>query len=245
MPSPLDRVTTLTFDIFGTVLDLTGSIVPVVRDFLAAKGSPVDPDQFWRDWRARQRIEQHQDTILMLGHSGYLEAARREFRSVAKSADRLGALWLYATFSAAECDRRIGTLATTRRVGDKKTPLARYLDAIEGYEQVEDALLDFRDENGVSLKAASLFYRAELHLCIAAGFWDRYATYTARQRAKNRRGHHSSRADAKTHFEAAEIAWLQLVYDHPDETAVDGESWDERIRVLADELTKRGMVFTR
>ena len=77
MPAALDRVTTLTFDIFGTVLDLTGSIVPVVRDFLATKEAAIDPDQFWRDWRTRQRLEQHQDTILMLGHCGYLEAARR------------------------------------------------------------------------------------------------------------------------------------------------------------------------
>lgn len=75
--SALDRLTTLTFDVFGTVLDLTGAIVPVLRDYLAAQGSGADPDEIWRQWRARQRLEQHQDTILQLGHSGYLEAARR------------------------------------------------------------------------------------------------------------------------------------------------------------------------
>ena len=77
MDHPLQRVHTLTFDLFGTVLDLTGGIVPVVRDYLAAKNSTADPERFWVDWRARQRLEQHQDTILMLGHGGYVEAARR------------------------------------------------------------------------------------------------------------------------------------------------------------------------
>ena len=75
--SAIDRVTTLTFDIFGTVLDLTGGIVPVLREYLATQSSEHDPEDLWRQWRARQRLEQHQDTILQLGHSGYLEAARR------------------------------------------------------------------------------------------------------------------------------------------------------------------------
>lgn len=73
----IEKVDTLTFDIFGTVLDLTTNIVPTVRERLHSKGSTVDPDAFWAQWRARQRIEQYQDTILMLGHSGYLEVARR------------------------------------------------------------------------------------------------------------------------------------------------------------------------
>ncbi len=77
MAPPLQRVHTLTFDLFGTVLDLTGGIVPVVKDYLASKNCPADPARFWADWRSRQRLEQHQDSILMLGHCGYLEAARR------------------------------------------------------------------------------------------------------------------------------------------------------------------------
>ena len=34
---------------------------------------------FYGDWRERQRIEQYQDNLLMLGHSGYLETCRRAF----------------------------------------------------------------------------------------------------------------------------------------------------------------------
>ena len=77
MDRAVSNVRVLTFDIFGTVLDLSGSIVPALRGFLAAAGSALDPGALWDDWRARQRLEQHQDTILMLGHKGYLDSARR------------------------------------------------------------------------------------------------------------------------------------------------------------------------
>ena len=77
--NPLDKVTTLTFDLFGTVLDLEGSLVPPISGFLADKGSVMDGGEFWAQWRARQRLEQYQDTIVMLGHSGYLEVAKRAF----------------------------------------------------------------------------------------------------------------------------------------------------------------------
>jgi 2-haloacid dehalogenase len=73
----LREVTTLAFDIFGTVLDLTGSMTPPSRQFLERKGAAVGADLFWDQWRARQRIEQYQDSLMQLGHSGYLETCRR------------------------------------------------------------------------------------------------------------------------------------------------------------------------
>ena len=76
---PIDDVTTLTFDVFGTVLDLAGSLIPPVTRFLTAKGARIEGPDFWGQWRARQRIEQYQDNLLMLGHSGYLETCRRAF----------------------------------------------------------------------------------------------------------------------------------------------------------------------
>ena len=80
MTQALAEVRTLTFDVFGTVLDLAGSLVPALREFLAESGSNADPDRFWAEWRERQRLEQHQDTILMLGHRGYLDSAGRALR---------------------------------------------------------------------------------------------------------------------------------------------------------------------
>lgn len=77
--NPLARVNTLVFDIFGTVLDLGGSLSGPAGKFLAEHGSTVSADRFWDDWRGRQRIEQYQDNLYMLGHSGYLETCRRSF----------------------------------------------------------------------------------------------------------------------------------------------------------------------
>ena len=75
----LDRVKFLTFDIFGTVLDLTGSLTGPAGEFLVASGATVSAQSFYAEWRERQRIEQYQDNLLMLGHSGYLETCRRAF----------------------------------------------------------------------------------------------------------------------------------------------------------------------
>ncbi|MCH8074123.1 MAG: haloacid dehalogenase type II, partial [Proteobacteria bacterium] len=73
----LDEVKALTFDLFGTVLDLASSLTPAIRRFLTHAGSAVPPAEFWRQWRYRQRIEQYQDNIVMMGHSGYLSVARK------------------------------------------------------------------------------------------------------------------------------------------------------------------------
>lgn len=57
--APLARIGILAFDIFGTVLDLTGSLTPPTRQFLQRKGASVRAEVFWDQWRARQRIEQY------------------------------------------------------------------------------------------------------------------------------------------------------------------------------------------
>ena len=68
----------LTFDLFGTILDLGGSLTPLIRESLDARDVvDISAAEFWEQWRYRQRIEQYQDTIMMLGHSGYLETVRR------------------------------------------------------------------------------------------------------------------------------------------------------------------------
>lgn len=75
--SAIEAVTTLTFDIFGTVLDLTGSLEGPTGELLRELGSSLTGAEFYPQWRARQRIEQFQDSLIMLGHSGYLETCRR------------------------------------------------------------------------------------------------------------------------------------------------------------------------
>ena len=80
MPNdPIAQVNTLAFDMFGTVLDLDGSLSEPAGRFLHDRGSTVTPNAFWLAWRGRQRIEQYQDNLFMLGHSGYRETCRRSF----------------------------------------------------------------------------------------------------------------------------------------------------------------------
>ncbi len=69
----------LTFDLFGTTIDIVGSLTPVIERFLHDHGSSLDATHVWNQFRHRQRIEQYQDNLLMLGHSGYLEAVKRAF----------------------------------------------------------------------------------------------------------------------------------------------------------------------
>ena len=75
----IEQVTTLTFDIFGTVLDLSGSLIPPLEDLLrkCKATSELTGEDVWSQWRYRQRIEQYQDNLLLLGHSGYLSVKKR------------------------------------------------------------------------------------------------------------------------------------------------------------------------
>jgi 2-haloacid dehalogenase len=74
---PLRPVHTLTFDVFGTILDLGGGHAPRLRAFLTARGSAMTAEELWARWRNRQRIEQYQDNQFYAGHYGYLDSSRR------------------------------------------------------------------------------------------------------------------------------------------------------------------------
>ena len=82
----LDAVRALTFDVFGTILDLGGSLTPFLAEFLQGKGAPLAPEELWARYRYRQRIEQYQDNLLMIGHPGYRDSARRALIYVLRAA---------------------------------------------------------------------------------------------------------------------------------------------------------------
>jgi 2-haloacid dehalogenase len=73
----IDRVHTLTFDAFGTILDLGGSLAPRLSDYLSSKNAKLSAAELWDRWRNRQRIEQYQDNQFCTGHFGYLDSSRR------------------------------------------------------------------------------------------------------------------------------------------------------------------------
>jgi 2-haloacid dehalogenase len=70
-------VHTLTFDAFGTILDLATSHAPLLREFVRSRNSGVTAESLWDRWRYRQRIEQYQDNQFYAGHYGYLASSRR------------------------------------------------------------------------------------------------------------------------------------------------------------------------
>lgn len=74
---PLGSVHTLTFDAFGTILDLAASHAPRLSEFVKSRNSEVTADALWEQWRYRQRIEQYQDNQFYAGHYGYLDSSRR------------------------------------------------------------------------------------------------------------------------------------------------------------------------
>ncbi len=81
--SDISTVKALTFDLFGTVLDLGASLEQPIDQFLTDTRAHVSVEQFWGDWRLRQRLEQYRDTVMMLRHSGYLATVNNAVRYVA------------------------------------------------------------------------------------------------------------------------------------------------------------------
>lgn len=74
----------LTFDLFGTILDLEKSTKSSIKNLIDNNKSEVNPEEFWAFLRHRQRIEQYQDNILDLGHSGYLSTVKNAFKYTAR-----------------------------------------------------------------------------------------------------------------------------------------------------------------
>jgi len=83
---PPAQVRTLAFDAFGTILDLEGSLTGPLGRFLQQKGASLESGELWARWRYQQRIEQYQDNLLLMGHAGYLEVARRALLYVLRQA---------------------------------------------------------------------------------------------------------------------------------------------------------------
>ena len=52
-------------------------MTPSIQRILRKHGSSLDANLIWNQFRLRQRVEQYQDNLLMLGHTGYLAAVRR------------------------------------------------------------------------------------------------------------------------------------------------------------------------
>ncbi len=83
----LNSIKALTFDLFGTILDLGSSLREPIARFHSDTNAAVSVDDFWSSWRLRQRLEQYRDTMMALGHSGYLATVNNSLRYVAAEHD--------------------------------------------------------------------------------------------------------------------------------------------------------------
>jgi 2-haloacid dehalogenase len=73
----LGLVHTLTFDAFGTILDLGAGHAPRLGKFLKSTGAEISAEELWARWRNRQRLQQYEDNQFCIGHFGYLDSSRR------------------------------------------------------------------------------------------------------------------------------------------------------------------------
>lgn len=76
-PAALENVRAVTFDMYGTVLDLHASFAHGFGKFLTAKGSSLDPAEVVRLWEATYLRESMVDTMIGRGRTLF-ERIRRE-----------------------------------------------------------------------------------------------------------------------------------------------------------------------
>jgi 2-haloacid dehalogenase len=73
----IQLVHTLTFDLFGTILDLGTSHAPRLAEYLRGKEVDITAADLWERWRNRQRLQQYEDNLFGAGHFGYRDSSRR------------------------------------------------------------------------------------------------------------------------------------------------------------------------
>src|ERR1700681_2828622 len=78
--SPLELKSTikvLTFDLYGTVVDMQRGLTEIVTPYLKAKGWTGKPDSFVTWWRRTHFENSMIDALLDRGHTPYREIGRR------------------------------------------------------------------------------------------------------------------------------------------------------------------------
>ena len=81
------QIKVLSFDLYGTVVDMQGGLVAFVTPFLQAKGWRGRPDQFVTWWRRTHFENSMIDALCDSGHTPYREIGRR---AVSYTMDRAG-----------------------------------------------------------------------------------------------------------------------------------------------------------
>ena len=107
----------LSFDQYGTVVDMQGGLVEVATPFLAAKGWPGRPDQFVTWWRRTHFENSMIDALCDRGHTPYREIGRR---AVSYTLERAG-----IAYTDAEARTLVAAIETLRPFPEVPAALAR------------------------------------------------------------------------------------------------------------------------
>src|SRR6476661_8522008 len=148
----LSHVHTLTFDAFGTILDLTASHIPQLQEFVNAKSAKVSAAELWDRWRSRQRMEQFQDNLFCAGHFGYLDSSRRALLYTLRS--------LKLLFDDAD----------VQRIMDGWQEMKTFPDSVPGLERLKSKfklVVLTNGENGYAAHVVKNCIRFEFHRVIS------------------------------------------------------------------------------
>ena len=80
------EVTTLVFDLYGTIVDMQGGLTRAVTPFLAGKGWSGDPHRFVTWWRRTHFEDSMIDSLCGRGHTPYRQIGHRAVANVMRRA---------------------------------------------------------------------------------------------------------------------------------------------------------------
>ena len=118
--SALDGVRAITFDMYGTLLDLEASFVRGIGRFIRARGSTSDPAQLVQYWEASYLMESMADTILGGGRTPFERLRRDCFSQVLSQAG--------VSHTAEDVDYLLGSGAETSLFPDVREGLSALRD---------------------------------------------------------------------------------------------------------------------
>lgn len=117
MTSLRDSLDVLTFDLYGTVVDMQTGLTEAVTPFLAAKGWQGRPSAFVTWWRRTHFENSMIDALLDRGHTPYREIGRR---AVSYTLERAG-----ISFTRAEAEALVAAIERLRPFPDVAEALGR------------------------------------------------------------------------------------------------------------------------
>src|SRR4051812_44999162 len=165
---PLDHVTALMFDFYGTVVDMQTGLIEAIRPFLQAKGSALEPGRVVTWWRRTHFEASMIDALLQRDHTPYREIGQQ---AVDYTLERAG-----IPHTDSEVADLVGAIERLRPFPDVLAALARLKE--HGFRLV---VLSNGDpdmlERGVAFAGTANLFDRVISVAEAGAFKPHVATY--------------------------------------------------------------------